>query len=137
MRGVVSMRLKKLLAKTLSLLIYGAITSLVAFLAALLLHKFVNIKVYDLITIIGLIIVVVGALSSIGGNPTGVGILGMGQQNVQYMSNYNIEVTSMERKITKYFESTANQTKLYFNSKWNVISIGIFVIALSIVLSVI
>lgn len=69
-------------------------------------------------------------------NLTGVGISNMGQLNSQYASQLNIEVTKMEREITKYFENASNHTKLYFtSSKLNVILNGLFVLLISIAFS--
>lgn len=132
------MTLLKLVKKLIDFLIYGIASLLVAFLISLLITKLYTIKIYDSMTIVGLLIVIVGALSSVGGNPTGVGINSIGQINSQYISNLNIEVTKMERNSTKYFESTANHTKLFFtSSKLNIILNGLFVILASIIISII
>lgn len=135
--GVNSMTLSKLFRKIIDVLVYGMISLLLSFLISLLLTKLFGIKIYDSMTIIGLLIVTIGALASVGGNPSGVGINSIGQLNSQYSSNLNIEVTKMERSLTKYFESTANHTKLYFSSsKLNIILNGLFVIFLSIIISI-
>lgn len=128
---------KKFFKKIAFVFIYGIISSALAFLiSSYLVRNNSVVKVYDSMTMIGLLIMVIGALSSVGGNPTGVGAIGLGQMNNQYISNFNIEVTKMERSITKYFESTANHTKLYFtSSKLNIILNGAFIILSSIVLS--
>jgi hypothetical protein len=124
------MSLIKYLKKIILILIYGIASSLFVFLISLLIKNYFEIKACDSMTIIGLLIIMVGALSYVGGNPTGVGIASIGQMNSQYQN-----ISQLNRGITKYFESTVNYTKFYFNSsELNIILNGVFVTLSSVVL---
>lgn len=126
------MGLVKYLKKIILIFIYGIASSIFVFLISLLIKNYFEIKTCDSMTIIGLLIIMVGVLSYVGGNPTGVGIASIGQLNSQYQN-----ISELNRDITKYFESTVNCTKFYFNSsELNIILNGVFVIFSSVILGI-
>ena len=47
-----------------------------------------------------------GVLSSIGGNPMGLSMQGLGQNNAQYIANANLEVSKMEKDKTNNIKTT-------------------------------
>jgi len=57
-----------------------------------------NLK--DILFIEGIILVILGVSSFLGGNPTGLSLQGLGQTNAQYIANANLEVTKMEKEKT-------------------------------------
>lgn len=120
----------------LDVIIYGTLSSVIAFYLSLFLSKrLLNIGIYDLMFIIGILIVCAGIFSAIGGNPSGIYMGGPGLGS-QYASIFNNEVTLMERKITNYYTSAKNHTKLYFTrGTLNIAANGIFVILVSIILN--
>lgn len=128
--------MKKFILWLIDVIIYGVLSSVIAFYLSLFLSKrLLNIDVYGLMFAIGILIVCAGVFSAIGGNPSGIYMGGPGLGN-QYASIFNTEVTIMERKITNYYNSAKNHTKLYFTrSTLNIIVNGIFVILTSILLS--
>lgn len=129
------MNFKKILKRIVSVLMYGIISTIVAFLIALLIQKSFEFKIYDSMTTIGLIIVCIGALSTVGGIPTGVDMRSTNDYG-QYTGQLNLEVTKMESEAYKYIKRTANHAKLYFSSsKLNIILNGMFVILTSIIIS--
>lgn len=52
----------------------------------------------DVIFVEGLIALIIGALSSIGGRPMGLAMNSLGQSNAQYQSTANIEITKKENE---------------------------------------
>jgi len=44
-------------------------------------------------------VIILGALSSIGGNPMGLSLQALGQTNAQYVANANLEVTKKEKEL--------------------------------------
>lgn len=52
----------------------------------------------DVLFVEAIVFVMAGIASSIGGNPMGLSLQGLGSQNAQYMSQANLEITKMERE---------------------------------------
>lgn len=125
---------KNLLKRIVSILIYGIISTMVAFLISLLIQKSFGFTAYDSMTTIGLIIVCIGALSTVGGIPAGIDMRNTDDYS-EYNLQLNLEVIKVESEVHKYIKRTANCTKLYFSSKLNIIFNGIFVILTSIIIS--
>lgn len=55
----------------------------------------------DVIFVEGILLIIIGLLSSMGGNPSGLYFQGLGNLNAQYVSNLNIEITKKEREKAK------------------------------------
>jgi len=64
--------------------------------------NYYDYQLIDALFWIGLIYVIVGAMSSIGGNPTG-GHIGGGGIDSQYQSFAIMETVKLERETTNYF----------------------------------
>ena len=90
--------MEKSILKTIGkCVIFGIIWGIVLFGVALIITNF---KDYELIFVVG------GVLSSIGGNPMGLSMQGLGQNNAQYIANANLEVSKMEKDKTNNIKTT-------------------------------
>lgn len=131
------MNFKRILKKIISYLVCGIISSIVAFFIALLIQNRFKLKIYDAMTVIGLIIICFGVLSTDGETPIGVDRRSPDDYG-QYAQQLNLEVTKMESGASKYIKRVANHTNLNFTiTKLNIILNGVFVILSSIVISLI
>lgn len=129
------MKVSKPLKRICEIFMYGIISSLLAFLLSTILSSKWGITIYDSMTGIGILIIVIGALSFVSGNAAGIGINSMGQLNSQYLSYLNLETTRMERNATKYYESCKNHILFYFkSSSLNIILNGIIVVLAGIIM---
>ena len=89
--------MEKSILKTIGkCVIFGIIWGIVLFGVALI----------DVLFVEGIIFVVGGVLSSIGVNPMGLSMQGLGQNNAQYIANANLEVSKMEKDKTNNIKTT-------------------------------
>ena len=86
--------------------IFGIIWGIVLFGVALIITNFKDYELRDVLFVEGIIFVVGGVLSSIGGNPMGLSMQGLGQNNAQYIANANLEVSKMEKDKTNNIKTT-------------------------------
>ncbi|WP_238881470.1 hypothetical protein [Clostridium sp. YIM B02551] len=63
----------------------------------LLIMKFTKYNFKDILFMEGILLIIIGVLSSIGGNSMGLSLQSLGQVNSQYASNVNLEVTRKEK----------------------------------------
>ena len=87
-------------------MIFGIIWVIVLFGVALIITNFKDYELRDVLFVEGIIFVVGGVLSSIGGNPMGLSMQGLGQNNAQYIANANLEVSKMEKDKTNNIKTT-------------------------------
>jgi len=80
-------------------IVWGILWAIVFIFIGFLIVNFTSYTLKDILFIEGIILIVLGALSSIGGNPTGLSLQALGQDNAQYVANANLEVTKMEKQI--------------------------------------
>ncbi|GAA0770280.1 hypothetical protein GCM10008908_12850 [Clostridium subterminale] len=80
--------------------VWGIIWSIILVLIGLGIVNFTTHNLKDALFIEGIILVILGVSSFLGGNPTGLSLQGMGQTNAQYIANANLEVTRMEKEKT-------------------------------------
>lgn len=66
-------------------------------------NKGYNFK--DVLFVEGILIVIVGCLSAVGGNPMGLSLNGLGEESAQYIAYSNLEITKMEKEKTKNIKS--------------------------------
>jgi hypothetical protein len=92
-----------------------------------------NYNLQDVMFIEGLLVVVVGLMLSMKGNPSGISLHGLGQTYAQYTANWNLEVTRIERDSTDYYKKFLQHSvvELAFSSLVFIIG-GIFIILFSI-----
>lgn len=87
-------------------MIFGIIWGIVLFGVALIITNFKDYELRDVLFVEGIIFVIGGVLSSIGGNPMGLSMQGLGQNNAQYIANANLEVSKMEKDKTNNIKTT-------------------------------
>ncbi len=99
--------MEKSILKTIGkCVIFGIIWGIVLFGVALIITNFKDYELRDVFFVEGIIFVVGGVLSSIGGNPMGLSMQGLGQNNAQYIANANLEVSKMEKDKTNNIKTT-------------------------------
>ena len=99
--------MEKSILKTIGkCVIFGIIWGIVLFGVALIITNFKDYELRDVLFVEGIIFVVGGVLSSIGGNPMGFSMQGLGQNNAQYIANANLEVSKMEKDKTNNIKTT-------------------------------
>ena len=99
--------MEKSILKTIGkCVIFGLIWGIVLFGVALIITNFKDYELRDVLFVEGIIFVVGGVLSSIGGNPMGLSMQGLGQNNAQYIANANLEVSKMEKDKTNNIKTT-------------------------------
>lgn len=99
--------MEKSILKTIGkCVIFGIIWGIVLFGVALIITNFKDYELRDVLFVEGIIFVVGGVLSSIGGNPIGLSMQGLGQNNAQYIANANLEVSKMEKDKTNNIKTT-------------------------------
>ena len=91
---------------TVGWVLFGIIWGIVLFGVALIITNFKDYELRDVLFVEGIIFVVGGVLSSIGGNPMGLSMQGLGQNNAQYIANANLEVSKMEKDKTNNIKTT-------------------------------
>lgn len=99
--------MEKSILKTIGkCVIFGIIWGIVLFGFALIITNFKDYELRDVLFVEGIIFVIGGVLSSIGGNPMGLSMQGLGQNNAQYIANANLEVSKMEKDKTNNIKTT-------------------------------
>lgn len=116
-------------------LMFSIIYLIVGDLLSFILSKYLSSSLQDTTFIVGIVVLVIGVFSIIGGNPNGLSLQGLGLINSQYISLSNLEHTQIERDITNYHENFKNHInfKLTFNSITIILG-GILIILSSIII---
>ncbi len=91
---------KSQISSLIKCFIWGIIWSIILVLIGLGIVRFTTYNLKDILFIEGIILVILGVSSFLGGNPTGLSLQGLGQTNAQYIANANLEVTRMEKEKT-------------------------------------
>lgn len=91
---------KSQISSLIKCFIWGIIWSIILVLIGLGIVRFTTYNLKDILFIEGIIFVILGISSFLGGNPTGLSLQGLGQTNAQYIANANLEVTRMEKEKT-------------------------------------
>ncbi|WP_346936430.1 hypothetical protein [Clostridium sp.] len=96
--------------------VWGIIWSIILVLIGLGIVNFTTHNLKDVLFVEGIILVILGVSSFLGGNPTGLSLQGFGQTNAQYIANANLEVTRMEKEktttIKNNFKTSINTVSL-------------------------
>ncbi|WP_195988365.1 hypothetical protein [Clostridium sp. D53t1_180928_C8] len=88
--------------------IFGIVWAILLFGVALIITNFKDYTLKDVLFIEGIVLIMVGVLSSLGGNPMGLSMQGFGQNNAQYIANANLEVTKLEKDKTSNIKTTVS-----------------------------
>lgn len=97
--------------------VWGIFWSIILVIIGFVIENFTSYTLKDILFIEGIVVVLLGALSSIGGNPMGLSLQALGQNNAQYAANANLEVTRMEK------EKRHNNFKSNLRSSLNTVSL--------------
>lgn len=96
--------------------VWGIIWSIILVLIGLGIVHFTTYNLKDVLFIEGIILVILGVSSFLGGNPMGLSLQGLCQADAQYIANANLEVTRMEKEktstIKKNFKASINTISL-------------------------
>ena len=98
-------------------IVWGILWAIVFILIGFVIVNFTSYSLKDVLFIEGIVLVALGALSSIGGNPTGLSLQALGQNNAQYVANANLEVTKMEK------QRHHDNIKTNLRSSFNIVSL--------------
>ncbi|GAA0071173.1 hypothetical protein UT300003_26970 [Clostridium sardiniense] len=77
--------------------IWGIVWAAILFVAAIVISKYTEHVFKDVLFIEGIIFVIIGIFSCVGGDPMGVSLQGLGQNNAQYIGSANLEISKMEK----------------------------------------
>lgn len=85
----------------LKVFIGGSIWCVIAIIIGIEIRNKFDYNLNDVIFVEGILLIIIGLLSSIGGNPSGLSFQELGNLNAQYASNFNLEITRKEREKVK------------------------------------
>lgn len=97
--------MQKLFKKSLLTILYSIITLGAGLIVAFILSAQINFSVENLLFYEGLTLIIIGAMASMKGNPSGINTQGAGQQGNQFIQRENLEVTQEERRATNYHQN--------------------------------
>ena len=97
---------KTLLKSLEKCILWGVIWAIILFIIANILVNLKGFLLKDVLFIEGIIFIMLGLFACIGGNPMGLSLQSMGQNNAQYTSNANLEVSKMESINKSNFKNT-------------------------------
>lgn len=80
-------------------LIWGLMWLIIASILGFIISKIMTSRSFqDILFIEGLVLIFIGIFASISGDPRGISMQGLGQNNAQYINNANLEVARMEKE---------------------------------------
>ena len=97
---------QKILKPLMKSIFWGILWSVILVLIGLVVVSFNNYTLKDVLFVESILLIIFAIFSAMSGNPTGLSLLGMGQNNAQYVANANLEISRIENK---------NNLKLMFN----------------------
>lgn len=100
---------KKILKPLIKSIWVGVIWSIILVLIGLVIVSFNNYTLKDVLFVESILLIIFAIFSALSGNPTGLSLQGMGQNNAQYVSNANLEISRIEN------EKNKSNLKLMFN----------------------
>lgn len=90
-------------------------------------------NVQDVLFMEGVVFAIIGILTSMKGNPSGVGTSGWGIKNANAVNYVNLETTVMEREITDYYKNfRKNAIVEYAFGRMTLILAGVILAAIGI-----
>lgn len=80
-------------------IIWGFVWLALAALIGFIITRVTEYKSFENVLFIeGLIMIFIGIATSISGDPMGISLQGLGQNNAQYINNANLEISKMEKQ---------------------------------------
>jgi len=127
--------IRVLIKKILKLIIFSVIYLILGFVIALLISKNYNKELTDILTYEGFILMLIGVLTSMKGNPSGISISGTGRQDHSIHSYIDNEITRQERENRPYHKEffKNNVTEFVFANVTFILG-GILILILSYIL---
>lgn len=99
--------MNKTLLKSLSkCILWGAIWTVILLIIGNILANLKGFLLKDVLFIEGIIFIMLSIFSCIGGNPMGLSLQSLGQNNPQYNTNANLEVSRMENNNKSSLKNT-------------------------------
>lgn len=125
----------KLAMKTVrNILFISVVMVTLAYIIGLVISNNSQYILKDVLFVEGIILTFIGLFSMMSGNPSGVNLTGLGNQNGQYFSNINLEVTKIERQSTNFFKNFKMHSVFELaKSSVTVVVSGVCIILLSLV----
>lgn len=75
--------------------------SIILYTIAIILNKILNYEIKNILFIEGIIVIMLGIFSGISGDSNGTSLQALGQNNAQYISNVNLEISNLTKKLKK------------------------------------
>jgi len=123
-------KVKKILKKFLYLLLFSLVYVGIGYVIGILISNRFDYALQEVLSYEGLILLIIGILFSMKGNPSGSSISGVGQNNANAMSFYDLEVTRLERESNPYHKDfLKNNIVVFAFSNLSIILGGILIIA--------
>lgn len=97
---------KALLKALEKCILWGVIWTIILFIIANIIVSLKGFLLKDVLFIEGIIFIMLGLFACIGGNPMGLSLQSLGQNNAQYTANANLEVAKMESTNKYNFKNT-------------------------------
>ena len=119
-----------IIIKKFRYLIFTIIWTLLALIISFVIGKITTFNLNDILFIIGLLFVIIGGLSSLGGDSRGLSLQGLGSNNVQQVNNANLEINKMINEKSSY---SINNEILLSLSNGTLIFGGILTILISLI----
>ncbi|WP_024615427.1 hypothetical protein [Clostridium sp. Ade.TY] len=96
--------------------IWGIVWGAILYGCAILIVQNSNEKLADVLFIEGVISIMFGLFSCVGGNSIGLSIQGLGQNNAQYIGSSNLSISKMEK------EKFKNNVKITVSTSLSMVS---------------
>ena len=119
-----------IIIKKFRYLIFTIIWTLLALILSFVIGKITTFNLNDILFIIGLLFVIIGGMSSLGGDSRGLSLQGLGSNNVQQVNNANLEINKMINEKSSY---SINNEILLSLSNGTLIFGGILTILISLI----
>lgn len=99
--------MNKILLKSLGkCILWGIIWTIILFIIGNILVNLKGFLLKDVVFIEGIIFIMLGVFACISGNPMGLSLQSLGQNNTQYNTNANLEVSKIENTNKSNFKNT-------------------------------
>lgn len=129
-------KFKSILKRLLLILCFSLIMFIIGVLVAFLIYYFSKYRIENILFYEGIIITIIGVLMSLKGNPSGLSVGSIGQNNTAQVSFQNLEVTRLEREINPYHKNFSKNNIVTFGLiNITIILSGILILILSLILS--
>ncbi|WP_066869908.1 hypothetical protein [Clostridium mediterraneense] len=89
------MKKSKILSKCI---LFGVLWSIILVLVGIVIVRFNDFSLKDVLFIEGVAVAISGAFSFINGNPSGISLSSIGQDNAQYVATANLETSKIEKQ---------------------------------------